>query len=156
GGRALGLKPDWDFSRERCEMDDTAGGLAVPKSHGGQCRLDDGERLAMNSSPDVCRQEMPAWQACRRDLPKGGRRDAEGEFLLGGLGSVRAVVAVAFDIRGETLPDGAFRGVRGIRCAHDFAELLDRVLALEGHHDNRTFGHELDQPAEEGALLVDG
>ena len=34
--------------------------------------------------------------------------------------------------------------------------LLDGVLALERHHDDRAFGHELDQAAEERPLLVHG
>src|SRR4051812_8502799 len=84
------------------------------------------------------------------------RREEETELLLRRLGSVRPVSAVPLDIRGEALTDGPLRGVGWIGRAHDLAQFLNGVLALERHHDDRPLGHELDQSAEERAFLMDG
>src|ERR1039458_5642209 len=45
-------------------------------------------------------------------------------------------------------------GLAGVGGAHDFAQTLHRILALQRHDDNRSLGHELDQAGIKGALLV--
>src|SRR3546814_4160057 len=40
--------------------------------------------------------------------------------------------------------------------SHDVAVALHRILAFEDLHDHGTRGHEFDEFAEEGAVLVDG
>ena len=64
--------------------------------------------------------------------------------------------AIALDIGGEPLADGALGGIGRVGGPHDFAQTLDGVLTLQRHHDDRPLGHELDQPVIEGTLLVHG
>src|ERR1039458_3509918 len=71
------------------------------------------------------------------------------------LRAVRPVNAIPLDVGGEPLADGAFGGISRVGGAHHFAQTLDGILALQRHHDNRPLGHELDQAAIEGALLMD-
>src|SRR3546814_19473868 len=49
-----------------------------------------------------------------------------------------------------------FRSILGVGRAHDVAVALHRILAFEDLHDHGTRGHEFDEFAEEGAVLVDG
>ena len=74
-------------------------------------------------------------------------------------GGIRAVDGVALDRGAEELADGAVGGLGHVGRAHHFAQRRHRigaVGALERHRNDRTFGHEGDQAAEERALAVDG
>ena len=84
------------------------------------------------------------------------KSEEERQFDRGRLRRVRPVNAVALDIGGEQLADGALGGIGRIGGAHDFAQSLDGVLALQRHDDDRPLGHELHQAAEEGPLPVHG
>src|SRR4051794_1397680 len=64
--------------------------------------------------------------------------------------------AITLDIGREALANRALGGVRGIGGAHDFAELFDRVLALQRQQYDRPLGHEFDQAGVERPFLVNG
>src|ERR1043166_1309464 len=82
------------------------------------------------------------------------RAEEESQFCFSRFRSIGAVDAIALDIRGEALADGSLGGLLRIGRAHYFAQAQDGVLAFQRHHDDRTFGHELHQAAEERAVLV--
>src|SRR3546814_9383624 len=69
--------------------------------------------------------------------------------------AVAAVNAVRFDAFGEFLADRAGGRILGVGRAHDVAVRLHRVLAFEHLDDHGAADHEVDEFAEEGALLVD-
>src|ERR1035437_9791085 len=80
--------------------------------------------------------------------------EEEAQFGLRGVRRVRAVYRVALDAGREPLADGALRGVGRVGGAHGLAPLADGVLALQRHHDEGPFGHELHQPGEEWFLAM--
>ena len=59
-------------------------------------------------------------------------------------------------VSGASLPCTALRSMLVPYLSHDLAVARHGILALDGHHDGRSRGHEADQVGEEGPLLVDG
>src|SRR5206468_937759 len=57
--------------------------------------------------------------------------------------------------RGEVSSDGAGRGLRRVRRAHELAPALDDVVALEHHRQARPLGHERAKAPVERPRLVD-
>lgn len=62
-----------------------------------------------------------------------GRREPEGNLLLGVLNAVGAVADIAADIDGVVTTDGAGGGSQGVGGTEDGAAGLDSVLALPDH-----------------------
>ena len=73
--------------------------------------------------------------------------------VLGGVGAVDDVLALAV---GVELADGALVGLRRVSRADQRTEVSDGVLLFEDHRHARAGGHEIDQLAVKGALLVHG
>src|SRR5690242_7430655 len=69
---------------------------------------------------------------------------------------VGTVSRIPLDALRMLLADRARLGVRRIGSAHQFAPIGDRVVLLESHDDDRTFGHELRQAVEEWLADVNG
>src|ERR1035437_6445122 len=82
------------------------------------------------------------------------RAEEEPQLRLRGFRRVRTVYAVALDAGREPLADGALRGVGRVGGAHRLAPLADGVLALQRHHNDGPFGHELHQAREERLLAM--
>ena len=57
------------------------------------------------------------------------------------------------DIAPELFPDGARIGLCRVGSSHGFPELFNRFIGFQNHRNDRTFGHELDQTAENGRSL---
>src|SRR5262249_15133373 len=82
--------------------------------------------------------------------------EEETELDLGGLRSVAAVDGVALDVGAVGVPDGPGGRLLGVRGPPHLAVAGDGALPLDGHYHAGAGGHELDEGAVEGAVLVDG
>ena len=82
-----------------------------------------------------------------------GRREEDPDLAGGRLGRVGAVHEVLADLEGEVAADRAGGGLDRVGRADQAAAAGDGVRALDDERDERAAGDELDQLAEEGALL---
>lgn len=80
-------------------------------------------------------------------------REPEVDFLLGGLGGVRAVADVSADVDSVVTSDRSRSRLARLGCAEQLAALNSGVVTLPDHGENRRGLHELDQTTEERLLL---